>query len=290
MLIVLLLSMVVTGILAVVFGIFFARSIAKPIIVLKNRAEALSRRDFDSKVKINTGDELEELADTINKMASVLKEYDIAQKKFLQNASHELKTPLMSIQGYAEGLKDGVFENNEQALNIIVEESTRLKKIVEELIFLSKLETMEDFYRFCPESMNEVVQKSIEKIKSIALKNNININSIICNDATISIDKDKITEALINIFGNCLRHAKSEINVITTNEEKYFEIVINDDGEGFEEKELKNIFERFYKGNKGDTGLGLAITKVIIEKHKGMITATNGKNGGAEFRIKLPLN
>lgn len=289
MLFVLLLSMIFTSLLAVAFGIFFARSIAKPIIKLKKRAELLTKRDFDTPVDIQTGDELEDLANTMNKMARELKEYDIAQKRFLQNASHELKTPLMSIQGYAEGIKDGVFENNDQALEIIVEESTRLKKIVDELIFLSKLETMEGFYKFSSEGMNEIIEKSIDKVNSLAVRDNININRMLYKDAVLNVDKDKITQALINILGNCLRHAKNEINITTSNNGEWFEIKVNDDGEGFDEKELKNVFERFYKGKKGNTGLGLAITKVIIEKHRGIITAGNGANGGAEFAIRLPV-
>ena len=280
-------SLLGIGTIAILFGIFFARSIAKPIIVLKNRAQSLSKRDFDSRVEIHTGDELEELAHQINRMASELKEYDIAQKKFLQNASHELKTPLMSIQGYAEGIKDGVFENNDQALEIISEESMRLKSIVEELIFLSKLETMEDYYKFQTESVNDIIEKSIEKLNSLAVKSDIRINKMLYKDACISVDRDKITQALINIIGNCLRYARSEVNITTTNDGRWFEIKVNDDGEGFNEQEMKNVFERFYKGRKGNTGLGMAITKVIIEKHKGWVTAQNGPNHGAEFTVRL---
>lgn len=276
------------GVAALVVGILIARSIAKPIILLKKRTESLSRRDYDSKVEINTGDELELLADTIDKMAEELKEYDIAQKKFLQNASHELKTPLMSIQGYAEGIKDGVFEDNNQALDVIVEESTRLKGIVEELIYLSKLETMENFYKFTKEDISDVIEKSIEKVKSLAIKSDIKINTSLQKGAVLNIDRDKFTQALINLLGNCIRHSKSQINVSTSYEGDHLVIRVSDDGEGFGDEDLKNVFERFYKGKKGDTGLGLSITKVIIEKHGGVINVFNGKGGGAEFVITLP--
>lgn len=289
MFMVLLTAMALTGILAIVFGIFIARSIAKPIVKLKKRAELLSNRDFDSKVEINTGDELEELANTMNKMAEVLKQYDVGQKKFIQNASHELKTPLMSIQGYAEGIKDGVFSDNSQALDIIVEESIRLKRIVEEVIFLSKLETIEGFYKFKSTGINELIEKSIDKINSIALKNNITIDTKLSKNINLNVDEDKFIQALINVLGNCLRYARSRVTVSAQTRDKNFEIVVSDDGNGFEENDLKNIFERFYKGSKGDTGLGMAITKVIIEKHQGSISASNAAEGGALFIIKLPL-
>lgn len=286
---VLFVALLFSALVAVVIGVLFARNITLPIIKLEKQAERLSKRDFDSKVNINTGDEIEELAGTINKMALELKEYDIAQKKFLQNASHELKTPLMSIQGYAEGLKDGVFDNCNEALDIIVEETARLKGIVDDLIFLSKLETMEDFYHFRKDSINEIIDKSVEKVRSIAFKKGIRVNTMLYKDAKINCDRLKMIQAIINILSNSIRHARSEVDIITSNNEQWVEIRICDDGEGFPEGEANKIFERFYKGKKGDTGLGLAITKTIVEKHGGTIQAGNSSEGGAQFSIKLPI-
>ncbi|HEX9060102.1 MAG TPA: HAMP domain-containing sensor histidine kinase [Clostridia bacterium] len=290
MLSVLLVSLLVSAVIAAFAGVLVARTIAKPIILLKDRAKSIAKREYDGKADINTGDELEELGDTINFMSLELKVYDMAQKRFFQNASHELKTPLMSIQGYAEGLKDGVFENNDEAFDIIIDESKRLKGIVDGLIFLSKNETQDDFYKFSNESINEVIRNSIDKIKGLSSKNKINISVALGKDAKLAIDRDKITQAVINVLGNCIRYAKSEIKVITSNDGKSFEITIQDDGEGFSGDEINKIFERFYKGKNGNSGLGLAITKAIIEKHKGFILASNSTGGGAEFKIRLPIN
>lgn len=289
MVIVLLLSLAITAVIATMAGIFMARNIAKPIITLKNRADSLSKLDFEGNVEIHTGDELEELGDTINKMAIELKAHDVSQKNFFQNASHELKTPLMSIQGYAEGIKDKVFDNNDEALDIIIDESKRLKSLVDELIFLSKIESGGDFYTFKTESMNKVISCSIEKLKGISIKDNINIKLSLDRDIELSVDRNRIIQALINVMGNCLRYAKNEINVYTAAYEKWYEISIKDDGTGFDEEALKNVFTRFYKGKNGNTGLGLAITKSIIEGHNGVITAENSPDGGAMFKIKLPV-
>lgn len=289
LLFVLAVSLLITAFIAVFAGTFIARTIAKPIIQLKDRAEAVSKRIFDGTVDIHTGDELEELGRTIDNMAYELKEYDITQKRFFQNASHELKTPLMSIQGYAEGIKDGVFESNDEALDVIVEESKRLKSIVDELIFLSKIETQEDFYKFSAESMNNLIEKSVTKLKGLSIKDNISISLILYKDALISVDQDKMTQALVNIMGNCVRYARSEVNIVTANDGRFFEIRIRDNGDGFDENESKKVFERFYKGKKGGSGLGLAITKAIVEKHNGTIDAGNAPGGGAEFRIRIPI-
>jgi len=289
LLLVMIISSALTGIVAVIFGIFFARSIAKPVIALKIQAERLAMRNFDTKLDIRTGDELEDLAESFDTMTKRFKEYDVSQKRFIQNASHELKTPLMSIQGYAEGIKDGVFDDRSHALDVIIEESIRLKGIVDEVIFLSKLETMDDFYIFADHGINGLLERTVEKVNSIALKKNVTINTAFYKDAVIKIDGDKMTQAFINLIGNCIRYAKNEVGIVTSNDGRKFEILIYDDGEGFGENDLKHVFERFYKGRKGDTGLGLAISKVIIEKHGGVVSAENRPDGGAQFRLALPL-
>lgn len=287
---VLIVALLFSGMVAVVFGVFIARSIAKPIIRLKGKAERLSKRDFSGDVEVNTADELEELAHSVNKMARELKEYDIAQKKFLQNASHELKTPLMSIQGYAEGIKDGVFEDEARALDIIVEESKRLKKLVDQVIYLSKLETMEEYYSFSRHSLNTLIEEVIEKMKSLSLMKGIQIRTDPGPDRLLNMDRDKLLQALINILGNCLRYARSEILVTTDINSHEAIITIRDDGKGFDEGEPEQLFGPFYKGKKGGSGLGLPITQVIVEKHGGTITASNSPTGGAVFTIRIEIN
>ncbi|MCX7842504.1 MAG: HAMP domain-containing histidine kinase, partial [Clostridia bacterium] len=135
---------------------------------------------------------------------------------------------------------------------------------------------------------NEVLEKSVEKVNGLAVTDNIRICLSQSEDCRILMDRDKLVQALINILGNCIRYARSEITVASIHKGQFVEIRINDDGEGFAKEDMENIFKRFYKGKKGSTGLGLAITKAIIEKHRGTISASNGSNGGAEFKILLP--
>ncbi len=284
-LVIFLFAFLISIVIIIPYGIYSANRISKPVVRLNRRASLFVERDFDTKIKITTGDEIEKLANTMNHIADELKSYDIAQKKFIQNASHELKTPLMSIQGYAEGIKDGVFEDENKALDIIISESQRLKKLVEDIIYLSKLETMEEIYRFEPCSINDALYEGISRVESLAYKNNIKILPLLAKDTVLRLDKDKFIQAIINILGNCLRYAHSEITVTSSKNEDCIKIVIIDDGEGFDEKELNNVFKRFYKGKQGNTGLGMSITKVIIEKLGGSITVANSDNGGATFTI-----
>jgi signal transduction histidine kinase len=102
------------------------------------------------------------------------------------------------------------------------------------------------------------------------------------------MDSDKLIQAFINILGNCLRYAESQVTISAQSGRQFVDIVVRDDGEGFQADEAENIFKRFFMGKKGNTGLGLAITKTIVEKHNGTIEAFNGDNGGAVFVVRLP--
>jgi signal transduction histidine kinase len=225
----------------------------------------------------------------MNEVADDLRNYDISQKNFIQNASHELKTPLMSIQGYAEGIKDEVFQDKEKALDVIIEESQRLRTLVEEIIYLSKIESSGQPIRLEKKRLNEVIDRSVEKISGIMVGNTIKIEKRYFSDNWLLIDEDKMTRAFINILGNCLRYSESVITIEVSDSPESCKIKIKDDGPGFDINEEDKIFERFYKGKKGNTGLGLAITKAIIEKHSGRIIAYNCDSKGACFEITLPL-
>lgn len=284
------LSFVIASIIALAIGVFFQKSISKPIKILNEKMINFSVNSFHDYPDIKTGDEIEELDRSFKEMAAKIKRYSKQQKRFLQNTSHELKTPLMSIQGYAEAIKDGIVEGKEleESLDIIIEESQRLKKTVDEIIYLAKIENVEENFNFEETDLSKVISKSIKTIKSLADEKNINIEAQIEKDCIIKIDAEKILRALVNILGNCVRYAESKISIIASCKEKNIEIIIKDDGEGFKDGEENKIFERFYKGKKGNTGIGLAITKTIIEGHNGSIYAYNGMPKGAVFRIELP--
>lgn len=293
--IVILAMVALSGLVAALAGRYLARKISDPIISIKNSTNAIARRKFDKIPVINTGDELEDLAGSIGKMSEELKNYDLSQKIFLQNVSHELKTPLMSIQGYAEGIKDGVFKENniEQALSIIVEESVRLKNIVEELVYLTKVESMDGFLKPDFENVGDLIKNSVSIVKGIALSKDVDVEIIDCEDVFLTVDSDKLHQALLNILGNCIRHAVSKVDIIagvSRIKNNHYEIKISDDGPGFTEDDFNNAFKRFYKGKKGSTGLGLAITKAIVEKHGGDIEISNKPEGGAVYLLYLPLS
>lgn len=265
-----------------------SKKISKPISELSKYAKQIGDRDYLMPSMEYDDAEIEQLAKTMEDMAQKLFAYDDTIKTFLQNASHELRTPLMSIQGYAEGIKFDVVDNKESAVNIIIDESKRLSSLVEDLLYLSKLDSLQDTVSFEPVNVENLVRSCIERVNGIALSSNKAIKlSVIDSNISISADEEKLSRAIINILGNCLRFAEQFIEVSLKKEKEKVVIEIKDDGPGFEEKDIDRIFERFYKGKCGKYGLGLAIAKTIVEKHNGNINAQNGETGGAMFRIVL---
>jgi len=194
----------------------------------------------------------------------------------------------MSIQSYAEGITYGVVDSD-TAVEVIVGEVKRLTKLVEDLLYLSRLDAIEENYNYGVFDLNDFIKTCIERMNGIAIKNNI---EIVYNDEfskiNIGADEETLSRAINNIISNCIRYAKSKVTIdgkLIPNDK--IEIRIFDDGPGFDKKDIPNLFERFYKGNKGNYGLGLAISKSVLTKHHGEINAQNYENG-ALFTIILP--
>ena len=284
-------SFCIAGAIALIIGLIFAGRLVNPLKLLMLKLERFSSdRTLDGRA-IRTGDEIEELDRCFIGMAERIRQYDEKQVRFLQNTSHELKTPLMSIQGYAEAIKDGVVQGKEaeESLDVIIEQSQRLKKTVEDIIYLTKLENSDE--KFAIEECNivDIIGTAARSVKPLAEGAGIRLAFDSIPEYTGSFDGEKLTRAFINILGNGIRYAKETIEITAEDLRGHIMLKISDDGEGFGESEADSIFDRFYKGSKGNIGLGLSITKAIIEGHGGRIRAYNGDTGGAVFEIILPL-
>ncbi|MFL0195239.1 sensor histidine kinase [Clostridium sp. WILCCON 0269] len=282
--------LIITGLIAIFASNVVAKKFSRPIIELSKYAKKIGERQYHSKPGIYEDEEINQLSETMYEMSQKLSMYDNTMKTFLQNASHELRTPLMSIQGYAEGVKLGVVDDKEAAIDIIIEESKRLTTIVEDLLYLSKIDSMQESINFEDLSVEDLVRSCIERVKGMAVKLDKTIEFFNSGkDILVKGDEEKLSRAIINVLGNCIRYAGKEVIVNFKSEDSKLIINIVDDGPGVDENELKNIFDRFFKGKGGQHGLGLAIAKSIIDKHNGSITAENNTHTGACFKIILPL-
>lgn len=308
--------------IALIVSFVINGKITKPLDELKKGAEAISKGNYDFRVKINTNDEFEELASVFNKMAdeirksheklkkqaeeleksyNELKELDRLKSDIVAIVSHELRTPLTSIKGYVELVLDGtmgaITETQRKCLEIANENIDRLKRLIDNMLDLSKIEHGELEMNTKPTNLKDIVENAVNILKPLADEKNINIIYKI-NDIIINCDKDRITQVLTNLIENAIKFSPINEKVVIEafKEGNSVHIKVIDNGPGIPKKDLDRIFDRFYqvdspaKRIKGGSGLGLAVCKSIIKAHGGVIWVESELGKGSVFHIILPIN
>ena len=211
------------------------------------------------------------------------------QQTFFQNASHELKTPLMAIQGYAEGIQAGVMDTA-GAAEVILAESDRMTELVDELLDISKIDMGRQQLALSEMDVRELLYDSIRAVEPTAAAGGITITPDFPETPImVSCDDTRLRRAVTNILSNGVRYARSELRLTCCADKRNVTIRIQDDGDGIATEDLPHIFDRFYMGKSGKSGIGLALTREIIHLHKGTIRAYNG-DGGAVFEITIPVS
>ena len=296
------LALIQAALLAILIAGILSMLMTYPIIFssqkLSRFAKRIAKGDFQPVRGHIVSKELSELGDVMNQMAYKLEEADIEQKTFFQNASHELRTPLMSIQGYAEGLKYGVFESEEDrdnAIDVIIDETGRLSGLVENLLSISKMDMSRsgnyevkkqniDVSKICDTIIDRVRGNFIHEDKAI-------INNIHLKKTYIYANENDMIRCLENIFSNCLRYCSTAVTFKCSRDETGTNVIfeISDDGPGISPEVIDHLFERFSKGSDGKHGIGLALAKAIAEEHNGTVKAYNKPEGGACFDIIIPV-
>ncbi len=284
--------MIIIGITAIgAFAVLVAVSgrITRPIRALSRFAEALGRNDF-SRREITVHDrELIEMLGVMNHTAEQLDTYDREQKTFFQNVSHELRTPLMSIKGYAEGIEVGVFDDAAQAARVIVTESDHLTSLVEDLLYLSRMDNITQAYETAPCDVRELLSNCAQSLQGIALREGKEIAFDFPAEAAMALcDEQHLHRALCNLVANGLRYAQHTVTLRVRAEGGLVRATISDDGPGIALEDLPHVFDRFYKGRGGKHGIGLSIAQAVAKAHQGEIHAANGAEG-AVFTLTLPL-
>lgn len=266
------------------------RKLVTPLTRLQQQVKKVEKREFDQLERVKASGEIKDVEQSVYDMANELQRYITSQHIFMQNASHELKTPLMTIQGYAEGIRDRVFtqEEEEKGLELIVAEVGRLKKIINEMILLAKLDSEQATYDAEHVLINPLFERLYGQVLPLAHDENVTITTEIRTNATIWADEEKLLRALLNITQNGIRHAHKSVTLDAYEDEQTIFIRIIDDGEGIDEEILPHLFHRFMKGKQGETGLGLAIARAIVEQSGGMIDVYSKTHEGATFILRFP--
>lgn len=249
-------------------------------------ANKLGHNDFSTQNGNYSVRELQELEEIMNTAAMKLDKYDREQKQFFQNVSHELRTPLMSIQGYAEGIQYGIFPDNKEAAGVIVDESKRLTQMLEQMLYISKIDKTEMKREFF--NLSDVLRDAKEKLEGLTVDGKKQISlKLPEEDVFISGDADALLRAFMNVISNGIRYAKHLVIVELSEDEGTVRVSVSDDGEGIDKEDKEHIFDRFYKGKKGKHGIGLSIAKGISDAHNAKLYAENPECGGARFTFEF---
>lgn len=291
---VLLISFAAAMILAVLF-FYHVRTISRMLDRLCRETERIGQGSFehiDTKFEIA---ELETLRNAMNRMAEKLRKAESAKQHFYQNISHDLRTPLMSIAGYAQGIETGVFEDPVHAAHIISEESIRLTGLIEGLLNLSRIESRENL-RLKSLSLQKILTEIYDRMNGLAINKGIRLSLEVPTELpSVLADEEALEQIIENLLSNALRYAHQEIQIRATyegdvqtgTEKGQVRLVIQDDGDGIREEELPHLFERHYKGSEGCFGFGLAIANAAAVNIGAMLSAENADEGGALFTLLL---
>jgi len=271
-------ALFVVVILSFVVSSFYGKRITEPVESLINMTKKVSQKEVITS-NIKSGDEFEVISDALEEMSKALSIKDIESKQFYEHVSHDLKTPLTIISGYAEGVNNGIFESNKEPLDKIVKHCDSLKRQIEDLIFLSQLETKKQRFDLKPTIIEEVVSEILDDFEVIFLKNDIEIIYQPNKETLVNIDTDKIIRAISNIVLNASKYTHSEFSVIIEDLEELVKVSFIDDGPGFSKEVLEYPFMGYYESNESGNGIGLMIVYKIMEAHQGEVKIYNTSKG-----------
>lgn len=283
------LLMIIIGLITTGFIYLTVGKLDQAILNLKEYIYRIGKREKDLPLPPVMYDELNEIGHSVQGMSAMIDASQRSQQIFFQNASHELRTPLMSIQGYAEGIQAEVIKDPKEAAGIIQAESQKMKQLVDEILTLSRLEDIQTRLELEPVSLKDLLYDASWKMKAEAGDKGVTFyHDMGAGSFDILADEILLERAISNVLGNALRYAKATIRISCKELAEGVEITIANDGEPIQSVDLPHIFERFYKGKGGQFGIGLAMTKDIVEAHQGTIQVASHSDETC-FTIFIPF-
>ena len=306
-------------IITVILTFIIAKMITYPILELAEISNKMGKLDFTAKYIGNRSDEIQTLGLNMNYMSDRLKKaidelqeanellkedikrkeaIDEMRKDFIANVSHELKTPIALIQGYAEGLNEGLCEDEESRkyyTEVILDESEKMNKMVKQLLTLSSLESGNSILHKENFNLTSLIESVLGSISILIGEKNVNIEFDSGKEIFLNADEFKIEEVVTNYISNSIHHVSDsgEIKINVSDDGENITFSVYNTGNPIPEKDLNNIWEKFFKVDKahsrayGGSGIGLSIVKAIVEAHNGTVAVRNILDG-VEFSFKIP--
>jgi signal transduction histidine kinase len=312
--------LLIAGLLAlgisIVLAIIITRSVMRPMQHVAQAADRIASGDYSQRVPVEGSSEVQEMATNFNAMTQKVRDTQQSQRDFLANVTHELKTPLTSIQGFSQAIKDGLTNEPEsirKSAAIIFDEANRMGRMVSELLDLARIESGQIVMRSEPVKIDQLLLSVVEKMALRAQQGSIALDSQIPIDLpALNGDGDRLAQVFSNLIDNALKHtpaggkvtvsARSLSGSSIVRRGKLWpggvEVIVADTGSGIPPEDLPRIFDRFYQVDKSrarsvadgsNLGLGLAIVKHIVVGHGGSINAESIVGLGTKFVVILPI-
>lgn len=287
----------ILAIIALLMAWLMSRLITKPIINMNESAKKLARGEYDADFSGNGYREISELANTLNYASRELAKTDHLQKELISNISHDLRTPLTMIKGYSEVMRDIPGENTPENIQIIIDETSRLSDLVNDMLDLSRIQAGTRKPDPQPFSLTATVRDTMLRYERLTMQDNYHIEFVADRDVEVSADRGMILQVIYNLINNAINY---------TGEDKYvsvrqdiagdrIRISVTDTGEGIAKDQIAMIWDRYYKVDKVHrratvgTGLGLSIVKEILEQHHATYGVQSTLGKGSTFWFELTI-
>jgi two-component system sensor histidine kinase BaeS len=284
--------------IALFLGIFLARRLTRPVRELTAATRAMAQGELEQQVPVRSQDELGELAAAFNQMSADLTHANELRRQMTADIAHDLRTPLSVIAGYAEGLRDGVLPPTPETFQTIHKEAEHLSRLVEDLRTLSLADAGELTLIRQLVTPRELLERTAAAHLPRAQQLEIGLRvTAEANVPPVNADPERMAQVLGNLVSNALRHTPvgGQISLAAAQEGNDVLLTVQDTGVGIASSKLPRIFDRFYRGDdarqadEGESGLGLAIAKSLVELHGGTISVESILGEGTTFTIALPV-
>ena len=288
-----------SALFALVISWYLTRRFHQPLLALTRAASRVSEGHYDTSVpQAGAGPELDDLAAAFNTMAAALAHTEDTRRRLLSDLSHELRTPVATLNAYLEGVQDGVTPWNDDTRQVLADQVDRLARLAQDLDAVSRAEEGRVSLELAPLTVGDLVGAAVRAQEDSYRADDVHLTVAPSDDVTIAADRSRLLQVLGNLLDNARRHtpAGGTVTVSWQHTDQGLRISVRDTGDGINAEQLPHIFERFYRGDtardreRQGSGIGLTISRAITEMHGGHLRArSEGPGTGATFTVDLPF-
>ncbi len=286
------------ALVATMVAVMLARRITRPIVQMTQASEAMARGDYSQRIDVGGDDEVATLGRAFNQMAQQVDRSTKATRQLIADVSHDLKTPLTSIQGFSQAMLDGVLHDEEErtrAAEVVHEEAERMRALVEDLLYLSQIEAGQLPISLEPMNIDDLVSAAARRFRYQAEMAEVEIR-LALDGAVVLADERRMEQVLANLMDNAIRYAPahSEVLLRTVQLPGAVLVEVHNGGEPIPADDLPHVFDRFYQVDRartrdGHSGLGLAIVRELVQAHRGEVSVQSVAGVGTVFTVRLPV-